>query len=309
MTPGTYRRITVAVLVAVCLIVVTGASVRLTGSGLGCADWPNCNSSRFIDVSTTHGAVEQVNRLFTGVVMVAVIAAVLGAVRRRPRRRDLTRLAILIALGVPLQGLVGAVVVLTDLNPFANQQHFLLSMVLVALAALLVGRAAEPDDGGRSPTVSRPTLQHVRAIGAMTALALVSGTFVTGAGPHAGDERAKRFDVAISSMARVHSITVLATIGLTIMLLWRLRTRHADRAVLDNSITTWMVLAVAQAGIGYTQYFSGVPAILVGVHVALATGLWLATVQLQLATSAVTRATAPSGSAANPASVAPVPSA
>ena len=309
MSPATYRRITVAALVAVCLIVVTGASVRLTGSGLGCADWPNCNNSRFIDVSTTHGAVEQVNRLFTGVVMVAVVAAVLGAIRRRPRRRDLTRLAILIALGVPMQGLVGAIVVLTHLNPFANQQHFLLSMILVALAAILVSRAGEPDDGARTANVTRSTTLHVRAIGVLTGLALVTGTFVTGAGPHAGDQRAKRFDVAISSMARVHSLAVLATIGLAIALLWRLRTLHDDRRVLDNNITTWMVLAVAQAGIGYTQYFSGVPAVLVGVHVTLATALWLATVQLQLTTSAVTRTTAPSGSAASPASAAPVPSA
>jgi cytochrome c oxidase assembly protein subunit 15 len=308
MSPATYRKVTIAALVAVCLIVVTGASVRLTGSGLGCADWPNCNASKFIDVSTTHGAVEQVNRLFTGVVMVAVVAAVLGAVRRRPRRRDLTRLAILIALGVPMQGLVGAIVVLTDLNPFANQQHFLLSMVLVALATVLVSRAGEPDDGVRTPTVTRSTARQVQAVTVLTGLALVSGTFVTGAGPHAGDEKAKRFDVAISSIARVHSITVLATIGVAIALLWRLRTRHADRAVLDNHLTTWMVLAVAQAGVGYTQYFSGVPAILVGVHVALATGLWLATVQLRLATAAVTRAAVPSGSAASPASAAPVPS-
>lgn len=309
MSPATYRKICIAALVAVCLIVVTGASVRLTGSGLGCADWPNCNDSKFIDVSTTHGAVEQVNRLFTGVVMVAVIAAVLGALRRQPRRRDLTRLAVLIALGVPMQGLVGAIVVFTDLNPFANQQHFLLSMVLVALAVVLVSRAGESDDGERRPSVSRSTGLHVRAITALTALALVSGTFVTGAGPHAGDEKAKRFDVAISSMARVHSITVLLTIGAAIALLWRLRTHRADREVLDNGLTTWMVLAVAQAAIGYTQYFSDVPAVLVGVHVALATALWLATVQLQLGTVAVTRAATPSGSAAIPASVAPVPSA
>ena len=309
MSPATYRRITIAALVAVYLIVVTGASVRLTGSGLGCADWPNCNSSRFIDVSTTHGAIEQVNRLLTGIVMVAVIAAVLGAIRRRPRRRDLTRLAILIALGVPMQGFVGAIVVLTHLNPFANQQHFLLSMVLVALATVLVSRAGEPDEGSRTPTVTRPTALHVRAVVALTGLALVTGTFVTGAGPHAGDEKAKRFHVAISSMARVHSIAVLATIGVAIALLWRLRGRRVDRLVLDNSITTWMVLAVAQAGIGYTQYFSGVPALLVGVHVTLATALWLATVQLQLATSAVIRTTVPFGSAASPASAARVPSA
>jgi cytochrome c oxidase assembly protein subunit 15 len=307
MSPATYRKVCIAALVAVCLIVVTGASVRLTGSGLGCADWPNCNDSKLIDVSTTHGAIEQVNRLFTGVVMVAVIAAVLGAVRRRPRRRDLTRLAVLIALGVPMQGLVGAVVVLTDLNPFANQQHFLLSMVLVALATVLVARAGEPDAGERRSTVSPGTAKYVRAITALSALAIVTGTFVTGSGPHAGDETAKRFDVAISSMARVHSIAVLVTIGVAVLLLWRLRTQSADRGVLDNALSTWMVVAVAQAGVGYTQYFSGVPAILVGIHVAFATALWLATVQLQLATATV-RSTAPAQDPVTPAEIAPVSS-
>jgi cytochrome c oxidase assembly protein subunit 15 len=186
-----------------------------------------------------------------------------------------------------MQGLVGAVVVLTDLNPFANQQHFLLSMVLVALAAVLVARSSEPDDGERALAVGTPTATYVRAITGLSALALVSGTFVTGAGPHAGDETAKRFDVAISSMARVHSITVLVTVGVAICLLWRLRSEPADRTTLDSPLTTWMVVAVAQAGVGYTQYFSGVPALLVGVHVAMATALWLATIQLQLATKAV----------------------
>ncbi|MCU1397787.1 MAG: hypothetical protein JWN62_896 [Acidimicrobiales bacterium] len=291
MSPATYRKVCIAALVSVCVIVVTGASVRLTGSGLGCKDWPNCNDSRFVDVSTTHGAIEQVNRLFTGVVMVAVVAAVLGAIRRRPRRRDLTRLAVVIALGVPMQGLVGAIVVLTDLNPFANQQHFLLSMVLVALATVLVVRAGEPDAGERIATVGDRTAKYVRAVTGLSALAIVTGTFVTGSGPHAGDEKAKRFDVAISSMARIHSITVLITIGAAILLFRHLRTHDADRKVLENALMTWVVIAVAQAGIGYTQYFSGVPAVLVGIHVAFATVLWLATVQLQLTTRAV-RATA-----------------
>lgn len=286
MSPSAYRKISVAVLVALSVIVVTGAAVRLSGSGLGCADWPNCNASKLIDVSTTHGAIEQVNRLFTGVVMLVVIVAVLGAMRRRPRRRDLTTLAVLIALGVPMQGLVGAVVVLTKLNPFANQQHFLLSMVLVALGALLVRRAAEPDGAVRVAAIGARTRAGVLVVTVLTGLALVTGTFVTGAGPHAGDEKAKRFYVAISTVARIHGITVMCAIGATIVLLWRLRSRHADRRVLDNSLTTWMVLAIGQAAIGYTQYFTGVPAVLVAFHVALATGLWIATVQLWLATSA-----------------------
>jgi cytochrome c oxidase assembly protein subunit 15 len=309
MSPATYRKITIAALVAVCLIVVTGAAVRLSGSGLGCSDWPNCNDDKFIDVSTTHGAIEQVNRLFTGVVAVAVIAAVLGAFKRTTRRRDLKRLAIVIALGVPAQGIVGAIVVVTDLNPFANQQHFLLSMALVALGVILVHRAGEPDGAEREPLVSDVTSRHVWMIAIFTGLAILSGTFVTGAGPHAGDEEAKRFDVAIGTVARIHGITVMATIGIAIALLWRLKARHADRRVLDNPLTTWMVLAVAQAGIGYTQYFSGVPAVLVGVHVALATVLWLATVQLVLATRGVTRSAAlPDPVEAAPASAAPAPS-
>jgi len=346
MSPATYRKISIAALAFVCIIVVTGASVRLSGSGLGCADWPNCNDNRLVDVSTTHGAIEQINRLFTGVVMVAVIAAVLGAFRRRPRRVDLTRLSIAIALGVPAQGIVGAIVVKTKLNPFANQQHFLLSMVLVALAVVLVDRAGEPDDGDRVHTVTAPTLLHVRALGALTALAIVSGTFVTGAGPHAGDQRAKRFDIAIHTVAQIHGITVMTTLAVASVLFWRLRSRRADRAVLDNPLTTWMVVAIAQAGVGYTQYFTGVPAVLVGVHVAFATVLWLVTVQLILSTAAISRsginrsgtphstlasttpaqvpsattaapapAPAPSGSpdptapaAADPASAAPVPS-
>ncbi|MEO6125157.1 MAG: COX15/CtaA family protein [Ilumatobacteraceae bacterium] len=288
MSPSTYRKVTITALVAICLIVVTGAAVRLSGSGLGCSDWPNCNDNKFIDVSTTHGAIEQINRLFTFVVAAAVVAAVLGAFKRRPRRRDLTRLSIVIALGIPMQGVVGAIVVLTHLNPFANQQHFLLSMVLVALGTVLVKRAGEAEDEFgtvvRTPAVSADTAKHVWAITILTGLALVSGTFVTGAGPHAGDTDAKRFDIAISTIARVHGITVMLTIGVAVALLWRLRTRSADRKVLDNALTTWMILAIAQAGVGYTQYFTGVPAVLVGIHVALATGLWLATVQLKLST-------------------------
>ena len=312
MSPSTFRKITIGALVAVCLIVVTGAAVRLSGSGLGCSDWPNCNDSKFVDVSTTHSAIEQINRLFTGVVMVAVIAAVLGAFLRRPRRRDLTRLSIVIALGVPMQGVVGAIVVWTDLNPFATQQHFLLSMVLVALGVVLVHRAGAPDGLARVPVVSSLIATHVRALTVLTGLALVSGTFVTGAGPHAGDEKAKRFDVAISTVARIHGLLVMATIAVAITLLWRLRTRSLDRRVLDNPLTTWMVVAVGQAGLGYTQYFSGVPAVLVGIHVALATALWLATVQLDLATRSVQLTREPESTEpaeGSPVSLAPVPSA
>ncbi len=311
MSPLAYRRIALTSLVAACITVVTGAAVRLTGSGLGCADWPNCNNTRLVDVSTTHGAIEQVNRLFTFVIgLVVVIAVVIGALRRAPKRRDLVVIAILIALGWPMQGLVGAIVVLTHLNPFANQQHFLLSMVLVGLGTVLLGRASEPDGGQRRRAVSQRTAMHVRAITGLTIIALLSGTFVTGAGPHAGDEKAKRFDVAITSVARIHSIVVLTVIGVVILLMWRLRTMNADRTVLDAPLMTWMVLAISQAAVGYTQYFSGVPAALVAIHIALATGLWVATVRLQLAVVGVSREDLPASPPATaPGAAAPVASA
>jgi heme a synthase len=287
ISPSRYRQICVVALAFVCLIVITGAAVRLSGSGLGCSDWPNCNDAKFIDVSTTHGAIEQVNRLFTGLVSAAVIAAVLGALWRTPRRLDLTRLAVLVAIGVPMQGLVGAIVVKTHLNPFANQQHFLLSMVIVALGTVLVERAGEPDDVVRIAAVTSPVALLVKIITALTALALVSGTFVTGAGPHAGDETAQRFRVAIPTVAKIHSVTVLATVGVALLLMWRLRTRQADRATLDTPLTSWMVVAVAQAGVGYTQYFTDIPVAMVAIHVALATALWLLTVRLWLSLTAV----------------------
>lgn len=282
ISPARYRQISLAALIALCVIVVSGAAVRLSGSGLGCSDWPNCNDSRFIDVSTTHGAIEQINRLFTGVVMIAVVAAVLGAIRRTVPRKDLTRLAILIALGVPMQGVVGAIVVRTKLNPFANQQHFLLSMVLVALGTVLVHRAGEPDGAQRRRSVTRPSHVAVVALTAMTAVALITGTFVTGAGPHAGDETAKRFRIAITTAARIHSLSVLVTIALAIALIWSLRKRAGDKEVLDTPLTSWMVVAIGQAAIGYTQYFTDVPAALVAIHVAAATGLWLVSVRLWL---------------------------
>ena len=127
-----YRAITVAALVAISAIIVTGAAVRLTGSGLGCADWPACSSTKFIDVSSRHAAIEQVNRLFTGFVSLAVIAAVLGSLVRSPRRGDLTVLSLGLVTGVVAQILLGGVTVLVDLHPAAVQGHMLLSLVLVA---------------------------------------------------------------------------------------------------------------------------------------------------------------------------------
>jgi cytochrome c oxidase assembly protein subunit 15 len=173
--------------VLVGMIVVTGAAVRLTGSGLGCDDWPNCNASSVVDVSSQHSAIEQINRLFTFVVGLAVVLAALGAWVRRPRRRDLVWLSMALVAGIPAQGLVGAVVVWTDLNPFAVQLHFVLSMALGGdRRSCSVVRSREPDDVRRVSAVVPRTRDRLRLMVIWTAVTLLAGTFVTGTGPPRG---------------------------------------------------------------------------------------------------------------------------
>ncbi|MEO7370530.1 MAG: COX15/CtaA family protein [Ilumatobacteraceae bacterium] len=291
-TPEEFHRVCVSALVLLAVIVVTGAAVRLTGSGLGCSDWPNCNDSKLVDVSSHHSAIEQINRLFTFVVGLAVVLAVLGAWLRRPRRRDLLWLSTAMVAGIPAQGVLGAVVVWTHLNPVAVQMHFVLSMVLVALAVVLVTRSREPDDVKRISAVVPRTRHRVRLMVVWTGLAIVAGTVVTGTGPHAGDEKARRFTfLSITWVARLHSVIVWIAVLMAVSLVWHLRKRAHDREVLDAPLTAWMCVAIVQGGVGYLQYANGVPAPLVAVHVALATTLWAISVWLWCSTSR------PSGSA------------
>jgi heme a synthase len=293
ISPQRYRAITIVALVMLAVIVVSGAGVRLTGSGLGCDDWPNCNNERLIDVSSKHAAIEQVNRLFTGLVALAVILAVLGSMFRSPRRRDLTRLSWGLVAGVIGQVVLGGITVLVDLHPLAVQSHFLLSMVLIANAVVLVYRAGLPERE-RRPRVSAPIRRHVWAIAVATSVVIVLGTLVTGSGPHAGDEKARRFGFDIHDVVQVHSISVWLTVALFAALVFRLRARSADRDVLDGSMVAWMCVAVLQGGVGYLQYFTDIPAALVAVHIALATALWWITVWM-IEVMSISTATSPPG--------------
>ena len=282
ISPARYRTITIGALAALAVIIVTGASVRLTGSGLGCDDWPNCSSERLIDVSSKHAAIEQLNRLFTGVVGVAVIAAVLGSYfRSGSRRRDLIRLSWALVVGVLANAVLGGISVLVDLHPLAVQGHLLLSLALIVAGTVLVRRAGEPDDAVRTSVASRPTRRLAWLAAAGTTVAIFTGTLVTGAGPHAGDENAERLDLDIGSVARIHGATVMFTIVIVLLVAWRARTNSADRA-LAPAVSTWLFAGVLQAAIGYVQYFNDVPALLVGVHVAGATLVTWATAQLVL---------------------------
>jgi cytochrome c oxidase assembly protein subunit 15 len=284
LQPSHYRAVTVGALLAVCAIVVTGVAVRLTGSGLGCDDWPNCNDSRLIDVSSSHAAIEQVNRLFTGLVSVAVIAAALGSLYRAPRRRDLTWWSLGLIAGVLGQIVLGGVTVMVDLHPMAVQGHLLLSMVLVANATVLVRRAGEADGAERSDVVSPVTRATAYALAAGVSLAVFTGTLVTGAGPHAGDEDVRRFGFDIPTVARVHGVTVMVTIAIALGLLWRVRRHRPDRTAMTPVMTTWLYVVALQATVGYVQYFNDVPELLVGIHVAGATALMVVTTQVVLDT-------------------------
>ncbi len=289
LRPKTYRAITFASLVSLAAIVVTGALVRLTDSGLGCSDWPRCNDDKIIDVSSTHAAVEQINRLFTGVVSLAVILAVAGSLIRSPRRKDLTWLSLSLVIGVIGQAVVGGIVVLTHLNPIAVQQHFLLSMVILAAAAVLHRRATLLDGERWVRAVEPGTMRLVWLVAALTALAIVTGTVTTGTGPHSGmhkGEYVRRFGFEISSVARVHSSAVILTVLSALWLVWRVRGR-SDRLRLENAISTVLVVALTQGAVGYLQYFNGVPVVLVALHVGFATTLWLSVVYLLVATRSV----------------------
>lgn len=269
----TFRIVCGAALGSLCVIVFTGALVRLTGSGLGCSDWPRCNEERFVDVSTGHTFIEQANRLFTGVVSASVIAAVLLAHVRKPVRRDLVLLAWSLVLGVLAQIVIGGIVVLTGLNPYANMAHFLVSLVLIACALLLYRRAAVPPSAKWFRNIPTPLVVPHLVLILFACIAVVTGTVVTATGPHAGGEDAVRFGFELVSVVRVHSVSVISTIAVLVFLL--VRSRRIQDVDYRDSLASVAFVAISQAGIGYVQYFTGVPVVLVAAHIVGAVAFFI----------------------------------
>jgi cytochrome c oxidase assembly protein subunit 15 len=286
-----YRVIVWIAFISLYVIIVTGSLVRLTGSGLGCVDWPACNEEQFVDVSSPHAAIEQLNRLFTGVVAASVVAAVLAALFVRPRQRRLVRLALWLVAGVVGQVVLGGIVVLTGLHPLSNMGHFLLSIALMWGGYLLVDavssdgqREQHPRWSLRASHVARPLQGDLVVVGSrvivlLTLAAIVTGTVVTGTGPHAGDESAPRFGYLITSVARVHGATVWLVVLTSLWLGWQLWRKGADQQ-LQRAFEWFLFLAMLQGGLGYLQYFTGVPVPLVALHVALSVVVWLAAMRL-----------------------------
>jgi cytochrome c oxidase assembly protein subunit 15 len=282
ISPRAYRVVTLVAAVALAVIILTGAAVRLTGSGLGCPTWPECAPGQLVAKAQadSHQQIEFWNRAFTGVVSVAVMLAVLGSLVRRPRRRELTWLSVGLVAGVMAQAVLGGLVVKKLLAPPFVMGHFLLSVVLLWNAIVLHHRAGQP--AGRSqPVVDRMLLHLGRALFVLACAAVVTGTVVTGTGPHAGDKRAARLNLVLTDVARVHGATVMVFLGTVLVTLWLAYRRGAPSPV-RRALNVLLLVLVAQAAVGYTQYFTGVPVILVAVHVAGATAVFAATAALYL---------------------------
>lgn len=283
ISPRGYRVVTGVALVALGLIVVSGAAVRLTGSGMGCPTWPSCEDGSLVPRGATgsHGWIEFLNRTFTGGVSIAVALAVLGSRRLAERRRDLTALSWGLVAGVFAQALLGGLVVILHVAPIAVAGHYLLSAVLVANAVVLHHRAGIPERE-RRPAATPDVLRLVRALVALGALVLVTGTLVTGSGPHGGDEVADRLPFAVHTVAPIHSLVVWGFLALSAVVLQRAERGDVDPAVSGRGRV--LVAAIcAQGALGYLQYFLDVPEGLVGLHVLGSVLVWVAVLRFALA--------------------------
>jgi len=261
-------------------LVLTGGAVRLTGSGLGCPTWPECTAGSYTPVphqaeGQLHAWIEFGNRLLT-FALIAVALAVLAHVLIT-KRRDLRLLALGQVLGILGQGVLGGITVLTNLHPLPVAGHLLLSIILIAGAASIYDR--------RNSTVER-----VKAAEQLTAslsqahiylsfAVIVLGTLVTGSGPHAGDLKARRFGFDIRTVAWIHADAVIALLGLTLALYIAARANQIHR----RRIAIFAIIALAQGAIGYIQYFTGIPEIIVAAHLLGATLVWIAAWRIRLA--------------------------
>lgn len=281
-----YLRATQIAFLALYAIIVSGSLVRLTGSGLGCQDWPKCSESKFIDVSSTHAAIEQLNRLFTGIVALSVVACALMALWLRPKRRDLIAMSIVLIGGVFAQVIIGAIVVLTGLNPYSNIAHFIVSIFLMTVAYMLVRHAqifrhTEEITPRAEPLLGNsPISVLVKILLSVTGAVVLTGTIVTGSGPHAGDEKAVRLGFSMTEVVRVHSTFVWLTLATVVLLsIWMQRIDMAKR-LLTKSTRRFIFALLFQGVVGYLQYFLGVPIWLVAIHVATSVAVWLLAVDI-----------------------------
>jgi len=289
ITPERYALIARVALVAFTLIVVTGVAVRVTGSGLGCPTWPKCTETSLYTELNTHGVIEFGNRMLTGFVGFAAFAAFVGALLRRPLRRDLVRLGALLPLGVVAQIVLGGFTVLYDLAPGLVMSHFMLSMLILVACVTLDWRAhREPEELVARPAPGsgdRLLTWGIRALLPLGALAILAGTAATAAGPHTGgtgtQDIVPRLDFkgveTLNFVIEQHA-RIAALLGVVAVALWILARRRGVTSA-DRAPLTWLCGLLALQGlIGGVQYQLELPAEIVWLHAALAAATWLAIV-------------------------------
>jgi len=299
VTPEQYVRFAYAALGALTLIVLTGAAVRLTGSGLGCPTWPKCYGNVYPPLRT-HALIEFSNRLITAPVSIAAGLAWLAAVRRRPYRRDLVWLGALLPLGVVAQAVLGGFTVKGALDYGWVMGHFALSMLILVAAVALVWRAR--NEPGAAPAADRTIVRALRWLVALGALTIFAGTAATAAGPHAGGSPGQRinrldFDGRGTMDFVIHRHAEIAFVfSVAVVFVWWLARRRAAASSVQRPLTALCVLVALQGAVGLDQYETHLPTELVWVHVALASAtwvglLWAACVAGSLAAFRVRRAT------------------
>ena len=253
-------------------LVVTGGAVRLTGSGLGCPTWPECTPGSYTPVphqaeEALHVWIEFANRLLTFVLVIAAVV-VLAAVLRTGRK-DLRGLALGQFLGIFGQGVLGGITVLTDLHPLPVAGHLILSIILIAGATSLRAQRFAPKVAETPASLTK----KIASVHVITSFAvIVLGTLVTGSGPHAGDEKARRFGFDIQTVAWIHADVVIFLLGTTFAFFVATGTSVATK----RRLKIFTVIALAQGAIGYIQYFTGIPEVLVAAHLLGATLVWIA---------------------------------
>lgn len=279
----TVRRACAAAVVMTVVLVVTGGAVRLTGSGLGCPTWPTCTDQ---SLTTTpemgvRGVIEFANRCLTYVLCAAVGWAIVAARADKPRRRSLTRLGWAQFWLVMGNAVLGGITVLAGLNPYIVAAHFLLTLALLTVAVVMWQRSGEGDAEPR-PLVGRPVRQLAALMAAASGALLVVGTLVTGAGPHPGDSSdVPRVPVDWTLIAQLHADLVWVVVALTLALWFALRAVDAPAAPRARVRDLFLVL-LAQGVIGYVQYFTKLPAVLVGLHMLGSCLVWIGVVRVLL---------------------------
>lgn len=314
MAPATFHRIAIASALLLAFIIVTGAAVRLTGSGLGCPTWPNCHDGSLtaeFGESSRHDDIEFLNRIVTGLCVLAAGIGVLGAVARRPYRRDLTQLGWAVVGLIMGNAVLGGLVVLFHLKPQIVMGHFMLAVASLAVGVVIVHRSRE---GAVSTMLGRERVHALdatsRALGRLLTVSALTvlflGTIVTGSGPHGGDPDVERFALSMRDTTRWHSAAVWVLLATVVVLaVWvrraggsggSKRSMSAGREVLRRC-SVLLAVIVCQGAIGYLQYFNQVPAGLVMAHIVGAVAVWVSVlwVRAALTVPAASPSTSPAG--------------